>query len=140
MSLAPLTQSPNVSPRSVHTRRPGRRLIVLMYMPAYQLNAYMTLKEPWKLKEQEQSREAAGVFSLLLEGLRKSSILLQPIIPESSQKLLNGLGYAEKPTWKAAQSDHTIDGMRNILDAVMRNGRGNHIFPALTRPEVTTDI
>ncbi len=46
-------------------------------------NAYVNKTEPWKLK----GEELENVLYNLLEGIRISSILLYPFIPESSEKI-----------------------------------------------------
>lgn len=84
--------------------------------------------EPWKSQD---NRELAGVFSHAIEGLRKSAILLSPIIPSSSQQMLAGLGYASPPTWTDVQHDLTIEGMQTVLDSVKQHGAGKPVFPYL---------
>lgn len=51
-------------------------------------NAYVNKTEPWKLK----GKELENVLYNLLEGLRISSILLYPFIPETSEKIAKMLG------------------------------------------------
>ncbi|HUB92498.1 MAG TPA: methionine--tRNA ligase [Candidatus Saccharimonadales bacterium] len=51
-------------------------------------NAYVNKTEPWKLK----GAELEGVLYNLLEGIRISSILLYPFIPEASGKISEMLG------------------------------------------------
>lgn len=93
-----------------------------------QVNALVALKEPWKL---DSPLELASVLSHSIEGLRKCAILLSPVIPSASRDMLAGLGYEAEPTWTEVQTDRTITGMRNILDAVQRKGPQSSIFPRL---------
>lgn len=51
-------------------------------------NAYVNLKEPWKLK----GKELEGVLYNLLESLRVSSILLYPFIPTAAKAMAESLG------------------------------------------------
>lgn len=52
-------------------------------------NAYVNKTEPWKLK----GAELDNVLYNLLEGIRISSILLYPFIPETSEKIGKMLGF-----------------------------------------------
>ncbi len=52
-----------------------------------ELNAYLNENEPWK---REENRNV--VIRNLLEGLRIVSILLNPVMPETSEKILKGFG------------------------------------------------
>lgn len=96
------------------------------------MNALVALKEPWKL---ENPVELASVLSYSIEGLRKSAILLSPIIPDASLELLKGLGYADMPSWPDVRHDHTITGMRSVLDAIKQHGPRAPIFPRLPAVE-----
>jgi methionyl-tRNA synthetase len=79
--------------------------------------------------------ELASVLSHSIEGLRKSAILLSPVIPSASKELLAGLGYTQEPSWPEVQDDHTITGMRMILDTVTSHGPRNPVFPRLEAVE-----
>ncbi len=54
----------------------------------HQMNKYMNDKEPWKLK----GKELENVLYNLVEGLRIASILISPILPNSSEELNRQLG------------------------------------------------
>lgn len=53
------------------------------------INAYMNEKEPWKSKDEKQ-RDA--VLYNVLESLRAVTILVQPVLPETSEKICRQLG------------------------------------------------
>lgn len=93
-----------------------------------QVNGLLAKKEPWKL---DDPAELASILSHSIEGLRKSAILLSPVIPTASQELLAGLGHIQAPSWADVQNDGTITGMRNILDSVEQHGARKAVFPRL---------
>jgi methionyl-tRNA synthetase len=97
-----------------------------------QANAYLAQKEPWKL---EDPQEVSTVLSLAIEALRRSAILLSPVMPTSTQQMLHGLGHTSTTTWTHVQEDYTIDGMRNILEAVAQNGPQKPVYPQLPAPK-----
>lgn len=59
------------------------------------LNAYIDHEEPWKLVKTDQKKFNELIFSLL-ESLRHLSWMLNPYLPETSQKILKILGVWEK--------------------------------------------
>lgn len=56
-------------------------------------NKYINEKKPWEIKDKTQ---LGGVLYELLETLRFIAILLQPFIPETSEKILDQLGLEKK--------------------------------------------
>jgi methionyl-tRNA synthetase len=61
------------------------------------LNAFVAAEEPWKLaKDPAQAEHLDAVLYTLAEGLRVVSILLHPWMPESTDKLLAGLGVEDR--------------------------------------------
>jgi methionyl-tRNA synthetase len=57
------------------------------------LNRYVQEEEPWQLaKDESQAERLDGVLYGLAEGLRVVSVLLQPFLPESAERLLATLG------------------------------------------------
>lgn len=80
-----------------------------IYAYLAEVNRYITSAAPWKtLKEGETGRKKAGeTLAVVLEALRISSILLQPVMPEKTKEVLAALGnpgnslvwgQAEKPS------------------------------------------
>ena len=67
-------------------------------------NDYIQKEEPWVLKKTNQNR-LDYVLILGLESLRVTGILLQPIVPKSSDLLLRKLGIAQsKRLWCDAET------------------------------------
>ena len=56
-------------------------------------NKYINEKKPWEIKDKT---ELGGILYELLETLRFSAILLQPFMPETSEKIFNQLGLEKK--------------------------------------------
>jgi methionyl-tRNA synthetase len=57
------------------------------------LNQYVEESRPWDLaKEPESSEQLDRVLYSLTEGLRVTTLLLLPYVPETAEKLLNALG------------------------------------------------
>ena len=56
-------------------------------------NRYLTHAKPWQLVRDPSSHEHLNkVLSLPIETLRLSGLLLQPIVPDASGRMLNRLG------------------------------------------------
>ena len=59
------------------------------------MNRYTEARAPWKLAKSEDATDKLRLSTTLAtmsEGLRLSSILLQPVMPTISEKILNSLG------------------------------------------------
>ena len=56
-------------------------------------NKYINEKKPWEIKDKT---ELGGILYELLETLRFSAILLQPFMPETSEKIFDQLGLEKK--------------------------------------------
>ncbi len=59
-------------------------------------NATLNIEEPWKLRD-DRERLNAVMYHLALT-IRDVAVMLNPVIPESSEKILRYLGM-EKPSW-----------------------------------------
>ena len=60
-----------------------------------ELNRYAEVRAPWQLAKSEDSENQLRLSTTLAtmsEGLRLASILLQPVMPQISEKILNSLG------------------------------------------------
>lgn len=62
---------------------------------ANEANLYIDQQAPWKLKK-EDPRRMEAVLYVLLEYIRVIAIMLQPVMPGSSGKILSFLGVAEE--------------------------------------------
>ncbi|MDZ8173282.1 methionine--tRNA ligase [Microbacterium xanthum] len=61
-----------------------------------ELNGYITVNEPWALaKDATQRDRLATVLYTVAEGLRALTVLLSPVMPESTTTLWNALGVRE---------------------------------------------
>jgi methionyl-tRNA synthetase len=58
------------------------------------LNNYIQIKEPWKLKNDKEA--LSNVMYTLFEGIRHSAILVSPVMPFVSEKILKSLKAEEK--------------------------------------------
>lgn len=66
-------------------------------------NAFFESTRPWELKNgnEEAKQKLETILSLAMESLRISGIILQPIIPEFTSKLLQRLNVAnDHRLWK----------------------------------------
>lgn len=71
-------------------------------------NKYIDETQPWVLGKDESKRaRLATVLYNLLESIRIAAVLLEPFLPETSQKILKQLN-TEKKDWESLQS---FDGM-----------------------------
>ena len=62
---------------------------------ASQANEYIDKKAPWALKKQGELEEMGKVLYALAESIRKIAIMIQPIMPHSSSKVLDLLAVPE---------------------------------------------
>lgn len=60
-------------------------------------NKYINVKEPWKIKDK---KELGKVIYELLESLRVIAILINPFMPEASEKILEQLGLDKNISFK----------------------------------------
>ena len=74
----------------------------------------------------------ASVISLVLEGIRIVFILLQPFIPESSDRLLDALGIlAGERKWKSIEQSDDAAGMARMMETIQQHGPQPAVFLAL---------
>jgi methionyl-tRNA synthetase len=57
-------------------------------------NRYISAQEPWKLKKTDPARMAT-VLAVVLEVVRIVTLLVQPVMPESTARILDLLGVDE---------------------------------------------
>ncbi|CAD6574182.1 MAG: methionyl-tRNA synthetase [Cyphobasidiales sp. Tagirdzhanova-0007] len=93
------------------------------------VNAYLAIKEPWRMSD---APALASVISLVLEGIRIVFILLQPFIPESSDRLLDALGIlAGERKWKSIEQSDDAAGMARMMETIQQHGPQPAVFLAL---------
>ena len=76
---------------------------------SFEANKYFNDSEPWSLKEKDPNRMKAILFTIIVQ-IKNISILLNPIIPIATQKVLNTINLSNK--------DISIESIKrdNILD------------------------
>ena len=76
---------------------------------SFEANKYFNDSEPWAFKKKDQTRMRAILYTIV-EQIKNISILLNPIIPISTKKVLNTINISDK--------DILIDSIKkdNILD------------------------
>ena len=75
---------------------------------SFEANKYFNDSEPWALKKKDQERMNT-ILNTIVEQIKNISILLNPIIPISSEKVLGTINISKK--------DITIENInKNILD------------------------
>ena len=76
---------------------------------SFEANKYFNDSEPWVLKKKDPERMNTILFTIV-EQIKNISILLNPIIPISTKKVLDAINISEK--------DITIESVKkdNILD------------------------
>ena len=76
---------------------------------SFEANKYFNDSEPWSLKEKDPNRMKAILFTIIVQ-IKNISILLNPIIPIATQKVLNTINLSTK--------DISIESIKrdNILD------------------------
>lgn len=62
-----------------------------------QLNVYVDAEKPWSLAKAEKNTELNLVLSNLLEGLRHTSLLIYPFMPNTAQKIFQQIGLGDLP-------------------------------------------
>ncbi|MHA1792949.1 MAG: methionine--tRNA ligase [Promethearchaeota archaeon] len=71
------------------------------------MNKYITETEPWVLYKNEEFDKLSVIIFSLLEGIRIISILLNPVMPETSLKIQDALNLQEQDfnnaTWRNAK-------------------------------------
>lgn len=67
-------------------------------------NLFLETIKPWELKKMKRQEELDAVIHITMEALRICSIILHPIIPSLSNKLLDKLGVPEdRRLWRHCQ-------------------------------------
>ena len=69
------------------------------------INRYAEMRAPWKLAKSEDPldrRKLETSLAMMAEGLRLASIVLAPVMPEISAKILDLVGAEKLETWEGA--------------------------------------
>jgi methionyl-tRNA synthetase len=99
-------------------------------------NKYLVANEPWRLSQDRlQRRRLQTVLYSAAEALRIISLLLNPILPDGTAKILRQLGI-DKPG-----SDYRIADLNwGGLQAGARIGQVEPVYPRLTRKQFLTAL
>jgi len=74
------------------------------------LNRYVEEQQPWQLaKDPDQAAQLDRVLATLHEGVRIVTVLMQPYLPASTEKLLGALGRTERDIAAARCSPAPVD-------------------------------
>jgi len=93
------------------------------------LNKYIDETMPWKLaKDEEDKAKLAGVLYTLSEGIRIVSIMIEPFMPQTPQKIWSQLGI-ERGTLTDWDSIHRWGTLPKSVCAK----KGENIFPRLDK-------
>ncbi|CAM5690157.1 Methionine--tRNA ligase OS=Streptomyces alboniger OX=132473 GN=metG PE=3 SV=1 [Streptomyces alboniger] len=98
-----------------------------------QVNGYITEQEPWKVAKDDSPEGKARLATILYtaaESLRAVAVLLNPVMPETSQKLWDSLG-AEPVLGALADQDVRAAATWGTLPAGATVTKGAVLFPRL---------
>ncbi|SCK16518.1 methionine--tRNA ligase [Streptomyces sp. WMMB 322] len=98
-----------------------------------QVNGYLTEQAPWKVAKDESPEARARLATILYtaaESLRACAVLLNPVMPESSQKLWESLG-AEPHLGRLAAQDVRDTARWGQLPEGATVTKGAALFPRL---------
>lgn len=92
-------------------------------------NKYIDAQAPWKLCKEDKNRMNTVLF-VLVEAIRQVAILLAPVIPSSSENILNQIG--------ATADFRTFASLDSRIASGTTLGRLSHIFPRLDKVDPCT--
>jgi len=98
-----------------------------------QVNGYITEQEPWKVAKEDSEEGRARLATILYtaaESLRAVAVLLNPIMPQTSQQLWDSLG-AEASLGALAEQNVRESGEWGKLPAGTTVTKGAILFPRL---------
>jgi methionyl-tRNA synthetase len=95
------------------------------------LNQYVQDRTPWQLaKDESAAAELDTVLYTLAEGLRVAAVLSEPVLPNTSERLLAALG----------QDDRSLDNARlGAVGGGARLGELGQLFPKVEAPPATDE-
>ncbi|NDV19300.1 methionine--tRNA ligase [Pseudodesulfovibrio sp. JC047] len=92
------------------------------------LNKYIDATAPWTLYKEKNMERLSTVIYVLLENMRKIAVHLWPVMPESSEKMLDQLGMTFDPekvnlpkeldVWGLLESGKTVAKTSNLFPRV----------------------
>jgi len=91
-------------------------------------DTYISVQEPWKLRKTDPERMNTVLY-VLAEVIRQLAILIQPIMPDSADKLLNQLCVSERGFEQLGVAGRLLSGTEIP--------KPEGVFPRLELPEIT---
>ncbi len=90
-------------------------------------------KQPWAMMKAGKETEVKNMLHHLAEGLRHVAVMIWPIMPETSEKLLTQLGL--NVTTELAKP---LSELQNWVQLIIGNkiSKPEQLFPRLNKPEV----
>ncbi len=83
---------------------------------SFEANKYFNDSEPWKFKEKDPNRMNSTLYTIV-EQIKNISILLNPIIPISTKKVLNTINISEKDILiENIKKDNLLDNSKELKD------------------------
>ncbi|MBI9079316.1 MAG: methionine--tRNA ligase [Pseudodesulfovibrio sp.] len=96
------------------------------------LNKYIDSTAPWTLYKNEDMARLSTVIYVLLENMRKIAVHLWPVMPESSEKMLEQLGINFDPEKFNLPKELDVWGLLESGDTVAKS---SNLFPRVEMPE-----
>ena len=83
---------------------------------SFDANKYFNDSEPWKFKKEDPERMNAILYTIVVQ-IKNISILLNPIIPISTKKVLNAINLLEKEiSLENIQKENTLNIKKELKD------------------------
>ena len=83
---------------------------------SFEANKYFNDSEPWKFKKEDPERMNAILYTIVVQ-IKNISILLNPIIPISTKKVLNAINLLEKEiSLENIQKENTLNIKKELKD------------------------
>jgi methionyl-tRNA synthetase len=105
-----------------------------IFMALAEVNSYLASTEPWK---ETDPASLLKILSYSIEGLRRTSILLQPFIPDSASALLDRLAVSkEDREWRHTAQWIDAENVTRLLKHIQAGGVSGPVFVALQDEKV----
>jgi len=97
------------------------------------LNKYIDTTAPWTLFKEKDMGRLSTVIYVLLENMRKIAVHLWPVMPDSSEKMLEQLGINFDPEKVNLSKELDVWGLLESGDTVAKT---SNLFPRVDLPEI----
>ena len=83
---------------------------------SFEANKYFNDSEPWKFKDKDPDR-MNSILHTIVEQIKNISILLSPIIPISTKKVLNTINISDKDILiENIKKDNLLDNSKKLKE------------------------